>query len=725
MKKKGFTLIELLAVIVILAIIALILTPVISNIIDSARKSAFKRTVDGVLTSAKYYTIESNFENINGGVEYPIEFVCNGVTCEDENQNKLTFKGEVPISGTVTINTEGLIEAHNLCNKYFCSDGTLDGLVISGGTGGNGGGTTVVEGDDWDFDEIDDTNEIRYQTFTVPTKGYYKIELWGASGASETGITGNGGAYTNGTVYLNEGEKIYVYVGEAGNNQGDPTFNGGGAGGFTNSSDTANRGNSGGGATDVRLVPGDWDDLTSLTSRIMVAAGSGGGTNEVYETAGEHSKGGTLIGGSGGYYSGHTYVNQNGKGGTQTAGGDAGVNHFSATGTNNPGTFGVGGTSASTSDAQGSGGGGGGYYGGGAGGSTLSQGSGQGGGGGSSYISGYKGCVAVTGLGNATPKEGCLDGTTDVTCSYHYSGKIFVNAYMKSGSNDMRNYSGTSFINGNIGNGKAKITYLGENITIIPESTWAFDYIDPSSENAIQTFTAPYTGIYMLEVWGAQGGTSYGGKGGYSTGEVVLSTNQQLSIVIGGTTSNSNGGYNGGGAGANYYGGGGATHIATSLQGSGLLSEYESHQDEVLIVAGGGGGGKYSETESYRYGGVGGGLTGGNAGGGGTQLGQGGTQTAGGASASSVTYCTSSPGSFGAGSAGCSYASGGGGGWYGGSGGARAGTDGAGGGGSGYIGTLLNANTIAGNSTMPTHDGTTTMTGNTSNGYAKITYIGN
>ena len=63
MKKKGFTLIELLAVIVILAIIALILTPVISNIIDSARKSAFKRTVDGVLTSAKYYTIESNFEN--------------------------------------------------------------------------------------------------------------------------------------------------------------------------------------------------------------------------------------------------------------------------------------------------------------------------------------------------------------------------------------------------------------------------------------------------------------------------------------------------------------------------------------------------------------------------------------------------------------------------------------------------------------------------------------
>ena len=32
---------------------------------------------------------------------------------------------------------------------------------------------------------------------------------------------------------------------------------------------------SGGGATDVRLVSGDWDNISSLISRIMVAAGSG------------------------------------------------------------------------------------------------------------------------------------------------------------------------------------------------------------------------------------------------------------------------------------------------------------------------------------------------------------------------------------------------------------------------------------------------------------------
>ncbi|MBQ9071856.1 MAG: prepilin-type N-terminal cleavage/methylation domain-containing protein [Bacilli bacterium] len=46
MKEKGFTLIELLAVIVILAIIALIATPVILNIIDDSRNSSTEQSIN-------------------------------------------------------------------------------------------------------------------------------------------------------------------------------------------------------------------------------------------------------------------------------------------------------------------------------------------------------------------------------------------------------------------------------------------------------------------------------------------------------------------------------------------------------------------------------------------------------------------------------------------------------------------------------------------------------
>ena len=52
MKKKGFTLIELLAVIVILAIIALIITPIVSDIIESSKKAAAKRSVEGYISAA-------------------------------------------------------------------------------------------------------------------------------------------------------------------------------------------------------------------------------------------------------------------------------------------------------------------------------------------------------------------------------------------------------------------------------------------------------------------------------------------------------------------------------------------------------------------------------------------------------------------------------------------------------------------------------------------------
>src|SRR5690606_17930712 len=105
----------------------------------------------------------------------------------------------------------------------------------------------------------------------------------------------------------------------------------------------------------------------------------------------------------------------------------------------------------------------------------------------------------------------------------------------------------------------------------------------------VQTFTAPVTGEYTLEVWGAEGGSyvNNGGKGGYATGTVQLTAGQTIYVVVGGAggkgspsyTNPGSGGYNGGGtggkagSGASGSGGGGATHIATC---DGLLSSLAS-----------------------------------------------------------------------------------------------------------------------------------------------------
>ena len=167
----------------------------------------------------------------------------------------------------------------------------------------------------------------------------------------------------------------------------------------------------------------------------------------------------------------------------------------------------------------------------------------------------------------------------------------------------------------------------------------------------VQTFTAPVTGEYMLEVWGAQGGSyvNNGGKGGYSKGN--CNSEGQTIYVVGGAGGNGSsdytnpgsGGYNGGGTGgkagqsASGSGGGGATHIATR---SGLLSSLSSYKSDVLIVAGGGGGaGSYRGGD--RHGGAGGGETGGKTGSDSiskARSGGGGTQNAGGAA--SNNSCT-------------------------------------------------------------------------------------
>lgn len=270
------------------------------------------------------------------------------------------------------------------------------------------------------------------QTFTVPHNGTYKVEAWGAQGAGDVG--GKGG-YTRGNLAMSKSENYYIYVG------GRNGYNGGAAG----CSDSLR----GGGASDIRLVSGAWNNATSLNSRIMVAGGGGGNQH------------GIVTPGHGGGLSGTTgipngkYTQYKSTGGTQTSGGTVN-NHFANYKKGTNGSFGTGGTGGCDSGAYGgSYGGGGGYYGG-AGGSRLYGGNWSGGGG-SSYISGHNGCIAIK---SASDRSAKCSSASNINCSYHYSGKIFTSTTTITGNNTMPSTTGSNET-GHNGNGYVKIIYVG------------------------------------------------------------------------------------------------------------------------------------------------------------------------------------------------------------------------------------------------------------------------
>jgi len=256
---------------------------------------------------------------------------------------------------------------------------------------------------------------------------------------------------------------------------------------------------------------------------------------------------------------------------------------------------------------------------------------------------------------------------------------------------------------------------------------WVYDYT-----GGIQSLSITQAGSYKLEVWGGQGSapstyiSAAGGKGGYSYGNISLTTGTSLYVCVGRegyeygydnqyinknlAYFDSMRPYNGGGYGHAF--GGGATHIATALVGTGVLADYKNSTSYVKIVAGGGGGCEVSNGN----GGAGGGTTGGTGAGvfsGFTSAsnGGGGGQSSGGAGGAAANgNAAGTAGSFGLGGHSITLnvyekGSGGGGGWYGGGGSVSYAM--SGGGGSGYIGGVTGGSTTSG-----VHSG---------NGYARIT----
>jgi hypothetical protein len=584
------------------------------------------------------------------------------------------------------------------------------------------------------------TSQNGIQIWTVPTTGQYIIDARGARGGTYPGRnSGGNGARMVGTFNLTAGQQLKILVGQEG------YYGGGGGGTFVATSANAPLivagGGGGGGSACGGQIP-----------HAGVATNGGNSnapcTGQIYQ-GGTNGAGGNGPGGNGGPGGG---FNTNGTPGDGNAG-QAFVNGGAGSAVSWYGGFGGGG---GTTDDQGAGGGG---YSGGAG--DIEDGDGGAGG---SFNSGSNqsntaacqagnGQVTITAL--TTP---CFSTATPVTVTVNALAAPTATAnaatitcgqtsvITASGGNNYTWYSNAAGTN-QIGTSASYTTpVLSSSTTYYVAATTpqggsqTFNYT-----GAVQTFTAPTTGVYTLEAWGAQGGNDpsnpnaiFGGRGGYAKGDVTLTAGQTIQIYVG---------QQGSGCMNSSWrstGGGGATDFRLTggnwNDNAGLLSR--------ILVAGGGGGRHGNNYEGVAYvGNDGGGSSAPNFTANGTNV-VGSTQNGGGSSNN-----TNVPGSFGFAnptpySNTCSVGGwnggargsdnwangGGGGGWWG---GVSSWPTGSGGSGyaytaaswtpAGYTPTaayqLANTQLVAGNTVMPDPAGGT-MTGRAGNGIAKITWTG-
>ena len=184
--KKGFTLIELLAVIVVLAIIVLIATPIVMNTIKNAKKGAAERTADNYIKQVETAVAEERL-NKNEVLEGEYQITSDGnlcrdksASCSDDNKIKIEMSGNKPTSGKIKI-TNGSVDqssssmtvgsyevAYNPTTKKY--EATNEGGASS---------TTVVYR--WSADEIkkddiinpNDTSKFTKDPTTLSNQPFY------------------------------------------------------------------------------------------------------------------------------------------------------------------------------------------------------------------------------------------------------------------------------------------------------------------------------------------------------------------------------------------------------------------------------------------------------------------------------------------------------------------------------------------------------------------------
>ena len=131
MRKNGFTLIELLAVIVILAIIALIATPIILGIINDARKESQERSAELYLSGVDLAVARRNLTEEFNPSECTI--ASGVVTCAGyDGSLNVDVDGEVPTSGTIKFENNKATTGTTLTFNEFTATLSEEGKIVIG-----------------------------------------------------------------------------------------------------------------------------------------------------------------------------------------------------------------------------------------------------------------------------------------------------------------------------------------------------------------------------------------------------------------------------------------------------------------------------------------------------------------------------------------------------------------------------------------------------------------
>lgn len=139
--KKGFTLVELLAVIVILSILTLIITPITSNFIKDSRRESRNISVKNYISAVDKYLISSELNDItveDGSYDIMNNGnICLGILNSDVCSGdilKINLDGQIPNGGVIVVKNSKVENYYNIQfdNFYANPSGiTEDKIEIS------------------------------------------------------------------------------------------------------------------------------------------------------------------------------------------------------------------------------------------------------------------------------------------------------------------------------------------------------------------------------------------------------------------------------------------------------------------------------------------------------------------------------------------------------------------------------------------------------------------